>query len=106
VPILIYVTGIATYLTFRYGYVRVTTIDLIAYSSIAVGWTVLTLVVTRRHEASIAGTLGRCLEELDGVEPSATSPSRSLDLLGLLFALSVVALSVAVLLLTWNQAAR
>ena len=106
ISILIYVTGIATYLTFRYGYVRVTTIDLIVYSSMAVGWTVLTLVVTRRHEASIAGTLGRCLEELDGVEPSAASPSRSLDLLGLLFALSVVALSVAVLLLTWNQAAR
>jgi len=106
VSILIFVSGVATYLTFRYGYVRVTTIDLIVYASLAVVWIVLTFAMTRRHEASIAGTLERCLEELDGMEPGAASSSRPLDLLGLLFAFSVVALSVAVLLLTWNQAAR
>lgn len=104
--VLIYVTGIATYLTFRYGYVRVTTTSLIVYAGLAGLFIVPTLVLSRRHEADVAGRLERCLEELEDMEPGAASPSRSLDLFGPLFAACAIALSVAVVLLTWNQAAR
>ena len=106
ISILAYVTGVATYLTYRYGYVRVTLVDVIVYASLASVMIVLTHLLTRRHEATMAGRLEECLEELDGMELSPESPSPSLDLLGILFAFAVIALSVAILLLTWNQAAR
>lgn len=106
ISILIYVTGVATYLTFRYGYVRVTTVDLIVYVSLAVFISVLTLLFTRRQEASVTRTLELCLQELDGMEAGVPFPTPSPGLLGPLFAACVIALSVAVVLLTWNQAAR
>ncbi len=106
ISILIYVTGVATYLTFRYGYVRVTNTDLIVYVSLAVFIIVSTQLFTRRHEASVSRALESCIEELDGFEAATSSSSRSRDLLGSLFAACVVALSVAIILLTWNQAAR
>lgn len=106
ISILIYVTGVATYLTFRYGYVRVTNTDLIVYVSLAVFIIVSTQLFTRRHEATVSRALESCIEELDGFEAATSSSSRSPDLLGSLFAACVVALSVAIILLTWNQAAR
>lgn len=104
--VLIYFTGIVTYLTFRYGYVRVTTTDVVVYIGLACAILVLTLVFNRRHEIGVAGRLERCLEELESMDPGAASPFRSPDLLGPLFAACVIALSVAIVLLTWNQAAR
>ena len=106
ISVLAYVTGVTTYLTFRYGYVRATRIDLIVYVSLAVFFSVLTVLFTRRQEAFVAGALERCLQELGGTEARAASPSRSPDLLGPLFAACVIALSLAIVLLTWNQAAR
>lgn len=106
ISLLIYATGVVTYLTFRYGYVRVTNTDLIVYGSLAVFMIVSTQLLTRRHEASVSNELESCLQELDGFDAATRSSSRSRDLLAMLFAACVVALSVAIVLLTWNQAAR